>query len=302
VELEKNDVWVGLFVVVSLLVILGTLVAIAQGRFGESLPLVARFDAIAGIQQGTPVVLRGYRVGEVKRIDFVNDPEIHFDVHLVITGDMHLHRGTRAIITSNNMIGDSYLLLDASTATGDTLRAGDVIPGESTQAVGDLVGRVNTVLAGAERTVNRLAETLRSASGEPGAAPPASDRLPIAEITQATTELRDLLTNINRVLAAAEPEIHQTTDMAQDGLREARFATSEAGSLVAENRQKVGDLIEHLDGATQSLDALVKEIHGIAAENRDEINGTLTELEKTSANLSRLSEDLADHPWKLLFR
>ena len=310
-ELQKNDIRVGIFVLMSVLVLLATLVAIAQGRFGKVTPVVARFATISSIQSGTPVVIRGYRVGEVKRIDFVSTPSVHFDVHMVVAGKIRLMRGTRAIITSTNMIGDNYVLLDLPEVPTDTLRAGDVIPGESTQAIGDLVGRVNGVLAGTQQTVDRLAAALRSVNAEgagpgaPGGAPtgaPAADRIPIAEITQVTAQLRDLLDTVNRTLVETKPAVAHTAELTQAELREARWTTAQAGSLLAENRQTIQSLLTHLDETTRNMNALLVEVHGIAEENRPEIARTLAELDKTSANLSRLSEDVADHPWKLLFR
>jgi len=302
-ELEKNDAWVGLFVLISVLVIVGTLIAIAEGRFGEATPLIARFDAISAIQEGTPVILRGYRVGEVKKIDFVSEPEIHFDVHFAIAREVRLRRGARAVITSTNMIGENYVLLDVAAANGDTLKAGEVIPGDSAGQLSDLMGRVNGVLSGAQHTVDRLAAVLRSSDSAEGAdAAARTDRVPLAELTQATIELRDLLATLNRVATASQPHIAETSALASGELRTAQWTTAQAGSLMAENREKIGDLIANLDTTTKSMNDLVVELHGIAHDNRDQIAGTVTELEKTSANLARISGDLADHPWKLLFR
>lgn len=302
-ELERNDIWVGLFVIIGVVVIVGTLVVIAQGRFGDTIPLVARFDAIAGIQEGTPVMLRGYRVGEVKRIDFTSHPEVRFDVHFVIAKDVGLHQGTRAVITSTNMIGENYLLLDVTAANGTELAAGDVIPGESAQQLNDIVDRVDGVLLGAQRTVERLSEALRSADVEEGAGVAVQvDRIPLREMTETTVQLRLLIETLTRAVGEMQPSITQTASVAQGTMQTAQWTTAEAGSLLAENRDQLASLIANLDATTKNVNDLVVEIHGITRENREEIAGTMRELEKTSANLARLTGDLADHPWKLLFR
>ena len=302
-ELEKNDIGVGIFVILAGVVIVGTLIAIAQGRFGEATPLVARFDSISQIQAGTPVVLRGYRVGEVKRIVFFPQPDMHFDVHFIVTPDIQLRQGTRAVITSTNMIGDNYVLLDVSAADGELLEANEVIAGDSSQQVSDLMGRVNGVLNGAQRTVDRLSAALRSADpGEGTDLDVHADRSPLAEITTTVRELSGLLVTLNRVVTETQPAIARTAAVAEGGIRTAEWTSAQAGSLLVENREEIAHLIASLDSTSRNMNDLIVEVHGIATDNRDEIAGTLTELEKTSTNLARLSGDLADHPWKLLFR
>ena len=102
----------------------------------EGYQLSARFDRIDGLSVGSDVRLGGIRIGSVIRqsIDLETfDAVIHFSVR----SDLHLPSDTSAAITSEGLLGGTYLSL---TPGGDSefLKPGDQI--EFTQGSIDLVG------------------------------------------------------------------------------------------------------------------------------------------------------------------
>ncbi len=123
---ETRDFMVGLFV-------LGGLTALAYLSFnvgglnyrdGESVPLYATFDQIAGLKPRAPVEISGVKVGQVSGISL--DEDYRARVGLEVDAALDLPIDTSASIVTSGLLGDRYISLELG-AEEDNLRPGEEI-------------------------------------------------------------------------------------------------------------------------------------------------------------------------------
>ena len=108
--------------------------------------LTARFDRIDGLHLGSDVRISGIKVGSV--IDQSIDPETYEAIVTIsINNDIKLPTDTVAAITSEGLLGGSYLSLMPG-GMDEMMVAGDVI--SDTQDAIDLVGLMGRFMYGSD--------------------------------------------------------------------------------------------------------------------------------------------------------
>ena len=112
---SKNDVWVGLFVLIGLAAVLFLALKSAnllQFSWSKDYTVTAKFDNIGGLKVRGPVKSAGVVVGRVSAIRF--DPQT-YEAHVVLKIDSQYQfpRDTFASILTSGLLGEQYIGLDA---------------------------------------------------------------------------------------------------------------------------------------------------------------------------------------------
>ncbi|MFW8566051.1 outer membrane lipid asymmetry maintenance protein MlaD [Orrella sp. 11846] len=125
---HKNDVWVGLFVLLGIIALV--FLALRAGNLSsftwtKTYTVSASFDNIGGLKVRAPIKSSGVVVGRVQSIAFDNETYravVHFDIE----EPYHFPADTSASILTSGLLGEQYIGLDAG---GDDrlLESGDSI-------------------------------------------------------------------------------------------------------------------------------------------------------------------------------
>ena len=127
-ERSKNDVWVGLFVLIGAAAILflalqsANLLAL---NFQSSYPVVAKFDNIGGLKRQAAVKSAGVVVGRVESISF-DDKSFQARVALAIESRYTFPKDSSLKILTSGLLGEQYIGIEAGAdekilASGDTI-------------------------------------------------------------------------------------------------------------------------------------------------------------------------------------
>ena len=125
---SKNDVWVGLFVLVGALAILFLALQSANLlslSFEKTYAVTAKFDNIGGLKPKAAVKSAGVVVGRVDNIVF-DDKSFQAKVTLALETRYVFPKDSSLKILTSGLLGDQYLGLEAGADDKD-LAAGDVI-------------------------------------------------------------------------------------------------------------------------------------------------------------------------------
>lgn len=125
---SKNDVWVGLFVVlgaVALLFLALKSANLLQLNFENSYRVVARFDNIGGLKPRAAVKSAGVVVGRVASITF-DDKTFQANVALDLEARYAFPKDSSLKILTSGLLGEQYIGIEPG---GDTknMAAGDVV-------------------------------------------------------------------------------------------------------------------------------------------------------------------------------
>src|SRR3954463_12010314 len=134
-ERNKNDVWVGLFVLIgaAALVFLALQAAnLLTLSFQPTYRLSARFDNIGGLKPRAAVKSAGVVVGRVESITF-DDKSFRASVGLAMESRYQFPKDSSLKILTSGLLGEQYIGLEAG-ADEKVLAAGDTI--NNTQSAG----------------------------------------------------------------------------------------------------------------------------------------------------------------------
>lgn len=125
---SKNDIWVGLFVMIGLAAVVFLALQAAnllKLNFQSTYQLSAEFDNIGGLKARAAVRSSGVVVGRVESITF-NDKTFQARVSLAMESRYLFPKDSSLKILTSGLLGEQYIGIQAGGADTD-LAAGDVI-------------------------------------------------------------------------------------------------------------------------------------------------------------------------------
>jgi phospholipid/cholesterol/gamma-HCH transport system substrate-binding protein len=132
-EKSKNDVWVGLFVLLGTLAVLFLALQSANLlslSFQPTYQVVAKFDNIGGLKPRAAVKGAGVVVGRVESIAF-DDKSFQARVTLALQAQYAFPKDSSLKILTSGLLGEQYIGIEAG-AGDQNLKSGDAI--SSTQS------------------------------------------------------------------------------------------------------------------------------------------------------------------------
>lgn len=140
---SKNDLWVGLFVLIGGAAILFLALQAANLlnlSFQSTYRVEARFDNIGGLKPKSPVRSGGVVVGRVEAISF-DDKTFQARVTLALESRYTFPKDSSLKILTSGLLGDQYVGIEAG-ADEKTLAAGDTISAtQSAIVLENLIGQ-----------------------------------------------------------------------------------------------------------------------------------------------------------------
>ena len=126
---SRNDVWVGLLVVLGALALLFLALKSANLlslSFQSTYEVSARFDNIGGLKPQAAIKSAGVVVGRVKRIGF-DDQSFQAVVHMDIEERYKFPKDSSLKILTSGLLGEQYIGIEpggdtANLASGDTIK------------------------------------------------------------------------------------------------------------------------------------------------------------------------------------
>jgi len=143
VDRSKNDVWVGLFVLIGLAAILFLALKSANLlnlNFQSDYRLTAKFDNVGGLKPGAAVRSAGVVVGRVDSITF-DDKAFQARVLLAMESRYVFPKDSSLKILTSGLLGEQYIGIEAG-ADDKPLAAGDTIGStQSAVVLENLIGQ-----------------------------------------------------------------------------------------------------------------------------------------------------------------
>ena len=130
---SKNDLWVGLFVLIGAVAILFLALQSANLlslNFQSTYKVTAKFDNVGGLKAKAAVRSAGVVVGRVEKIVF-DDKSFQAQVHISMESRYHFPKDSSLKILTSGLLGEQYLGIEAG-ADEAVLATGDMI--SSTQS------------------------------------------------------------------------------------------------------------------------------------------------------------------------
>lgn len=273
---------VGVFVVIGALASLALLFVLAdrQGYFEAKSDLLTESPTGADLRPGMAVKLSGFKIGQVRRVSLNEQGRV--DVLMRIE-DRYLHwirADSRASVSREGLIGDSYLSVTGGDPKFPALKDGDVLTFEQTPGLADIAqdlrARALPVIEGMTTLLDFLNQpegdfrqsmaNLRKLSGELRETRGRLDRLLDEVDAIAREDLRRSLVQLDASLSNLERQTTLLSERAGTSLAKLDEATGSARELADSARQR-------LDSASPRLERLIEDADSAVRESRRVIDG-----------------------------
>ena len=177
-QLKWSQLKVGLTVLAASIT-LGILILLMSGTggvFTKKITLRSYFDNAGGLREGAPVRLQGVDIGNVSAIRVVSDPARRptpVEVTLKVNTKYHrnLHKDSVTLMATAGVLGETYIDIDSSQATGPEVQPGDVLATRETPQIEDVVRASQSTLQNLdalEKRVDRILAFIESGQGSIG--------------------------------------------------------------------------------------------------------------------------------------
>ncbi|HVM44052.1 MAG TPA: hypothetical protein VMT77_11105 [Gemmatimonadales bacterium] len=289
VNVQRSDLYVGMFLVATVALVVIALIA-TSGWGVDRYDVFVRTDNAQDIAVDTKCYLQGLEVGRVAGIaprPVGTAGRLEFILRLSLVDrfpdgtPLRLPRGTAAEVTAG-LLGGSTLQLSVTADSGGTLAPGDTIgmqratsPLEAFGALArDLKGTIEHALVSATGTmdmVRNLADSLRLATGT-------ARKLLIATQPGAERILNGVSANLDRLQAMLDSTNTRTGVTFQ-----------QVDATLAQSRVLLA-----------SVDTLTRLVSAMGAENRPEVRALMLNLRNISAELGYVLEELSRRPLRFV--
>lgn len=204
-EVRWSQLKVGVVVIVALAaltILISLMSGSTGGLFTKRIVVHSFFENASGLKAGAPVNLQGVTVGTVSKV-LIDAKRKLTPVEVIMKiGDKYddgLHEDSRATLSTAGVLGDTFVDIDSSHASGPRLKNGDELPTTETPSLSDVIKssqgsieQINVILA----KVNTLADALGTSKGSFGKFinDPALYNRAVSDMT----ELQTMIQSVNR--------------------------------------------------------------------------------------------------------
>jgi phospholipid/cholesterol/gamma-HCH transport system substrate-binding protein len=263
---EKRDqVFVGLFVLIAAAVLIGMVFAIS-GAFGRTAKTYhAYFPFAGGLERGATVrYAGGPKVGRVEKLAIDPQNPARIDVVFSVQTDLPVKTDSHVKIMSISPLGDNHLEVLPGGAQTALAPPGFLLPSDTYLDFNVLTAQINDLAPQAKLLIQSL-----------------NDR---------AADLKVTLDRVNEVLSAEN---------------RANLSATLAGTrgLIEENRPQIKSTIQHLDSVSQKLEPLLQDLHkdseeanqalthldAVLGENSADVRQSVIELRKSLTTLTDIT-------------
>ncbi len=316
---QANRSMIGGFVIIAVGILAASVVIFGSGDwFKDSLRYVLHFqESVKGLSVGSPVLYRGFPVGEVKRVliqadlqDLKDDVLVFIEIYpetvAFPTRELDLEqwkarmrdliaRGLRAqMVTQSLVTGKLIIELNMHADAPEPMEHVDLSAWNISVDYGE-IPTIPSTLSKLETALGNL--DLKALSKKLISVLSNADRiLKNPDIDAAISEFKGTLVDARRLVNNVNEEVKPLSGKAQATLDDVGRLARHVDDKVDPVAKSVTGTLKTVDSAFKSIDELV----GKRSPTRAEIDNTLMEIQKAARSVRILADYLEQHPEALL--
>ena len=173
-EIQWSQLRVGALVLVAMAVLVGLVFLTSRatgGPFSRKIVLRAYFANAAGLKNGAPVTLQGVTIGNVTRIRVVpqrNPTPVEVTMRVGSDYLYDLHNDSPAAIAQAGVLGDSYVDIDSSRATGPQPANNAELPAAQSPTIQSVISSSHESIEQVTLLIKKLQALADSLNGKKG--------------------------------------------------------------------------------------------------------------------------------------
>ena len=294
VRRSESVAWVGLFLILGLVAVLGTLFAMTEpAMFRGRYIISSHITNAGGMRRGDPVQMRGVPIGRVLSLEISQQG---VTMRLEIEGQYRIPKDSHLEIKSGGLMQGMVADVVPGTAT-EYLKGGDELPGSSAAGLNDVFANLNDQ---AEEVLRRVQSLLSEDT--------------ISNVHDSAGQMTKLLRELNGTVGEQRKQLNALTASLRRSSEGLEKVT--AGPELERSVKRIDEMTAKMSEVSLSLERSAKQVEGIIGR-MDRGEGTLGKLSRDAAlydnltqaahninqasiNVNKLTEEIRRNPKKYL--
>jgi phospholipid/cholesterol/gamma-HCH transport system substrate-binding protein len=305
---KRDQVFVGLFVLIAAAVLIGMVFAIS-GAFGRtSKTYHAYFPFAGGLERGATVrYAGGPKVGRVEKLTIDPQNPARLDVVFSVQTDLPVKTDSHVKIMSMSPLGDNHLEILPGGAQTALAPPNSLLPSDTYVDFNALTAQINDFAPQARQLIQSLNERatelkvtvdrvndLLSAENRANLSATLADTRGIIEENR--PQIKSTIQHLDTVTQKLEPlllDLHKATD-------EANLALTQADAVLRENRADVRQSVSELRKSLTTLTDITGRLDQTLDVNTENIDELLDNFRHVSQNLKEFTDTIKKRPYTLI--
>lgn len=259
---RRDEVLVGLLLMVAVVTAIGGTIWIARGGLSRNYNMYARFPWGAGLKSGQQVLLAGVQIGFVDNVAL--DPNGTILVTMKVQQQYRIPKGSTATVEANGIFGDQLIAVKPVLGVKEYLPANDSIPvGIGSPGMAQLMSKGDSIAL----DVRALTAKARTEFVEGGG---------MAEMRATINQLTKLVTQISNVAAVQSAQLTKT----QEALRH---------TIASIDSVKVDSTLKNVRATSESIEKLSRDLK----QTNTQVQELITKISSGPGTAGKLMNDPA---------
>ncbi len=302
-NIRREQVLVGLFVIVAVVLLIGTILAVAGTFSAGGVPHYTYFKSAGGLVPGAVVRYGGMKAGRVEKVRVDPQDSTRIEIDFTVAPGIPVKTDSVAKITTLSALSDNYVEVGTGTKGAPLAPPGSELKSVETVGIGDLGDMIGSLEPVAKQTLENLNQRLTEL------------QVTIIRVNDVLNDsnrarISSSLGNLDSMLAEDRPKVSATLTNVQAAsakitplldnlkvtLKQANDTLNHVDSVVVENRQDIRDVVVQLKQALVTASALIEQLKTTTDNNVDNIDEIMVNLRVTTENMRQLTDTLKTEP------
>jgi phospholipid/cholesterol/gamma-HCH transport system substrate-binding protein len=318
---RRDQVLVGLFVIVAVAVLVGTVLAVSGTFTKKGIAHRAYFKFASGLAPAAPVRYGGLLAGRVEALRVDPQDSTRIEIDFTVGNEIPLKTDSTAKITALSALGESYLEVTTGSKDAPLAPPDSIVKSKETISISDLGDIVGGLAPSADQVLQNLNQRLTEM------------KVTVAEVNdllgdENRANVRGGLGTLNAMLTEDRPKISATLDNVQAAtgklqpviasvqtaadkispllddvkttIKQANDTLAHVDGVITENRPEIQAAIADVRKTLNAAQATVDELHGMLDQNAGNVDDILANVRAATGNLKELTDELKRRPSVLL--
>jgi phospholipid/cholesterol/gamma-HCH transport system substrate-binding protein len=289
---------VGAFVLGCFSVLAFTVIYLINAQLGvHTVPYRTYLRYAGGLEAGTSVLFGGINAGKVTAVRPAASDPTRIEILLEVKEHTPLNEKSVAKLGLVSVMSGAALSISTGSNDAKRLVPGSTIPSEEAASLDEIAGKMAVVADNANGLITEVRGELHGISGDA--------RTVLANLNSLTgppnqRKVRELLDNVDAMLATDRPKIDRLIDQLNTVSQHADETIQNVNGTVSEVREPARKDLAELQDTLLEAKHLLADMQVLVKANDFKIDDTIENLKTATENLDDLTESVKQRPWSLI--
>ena len=286
-EDSRAELKAGIVILVSLAMAVTLIAAVGKFKLSKMTTITVRFKNIKGLRMNDPVRYAGIEIGKVKGIVLLpaqnKETGTDVEVRLRVEVGYPMRNDSAASIVTTITGANS---VEIEPGKGEEIKGKSVIQAEEVPSFTELSKQVSAMLVSGKEVMKNI----QAATGP-----------------EQVKKFQEIIDHVHKGTGSFSGILDENREYLRKSVKDISEAAANLKEMIGKNRPAIDQTIAKFPGMAERLSDILAKAQSavedgkkVLEENRGTLHETLVIARDMATNMFLMSEDLLNHPWKLL--